>query len=97
MLDFYLINDDQVKPSSPQEKKLVGGLDDHTFENLKSKGVIDSRFDYYSDFRWGTPLIKQIREKILQKQIQSDSDVKQLLKLLDIADKEQSGLIAYSD
>ena len=97
MLEFYLINHDQVKPNSPQEKKHVGGLDDHTFENLKRKGIIDTRFDYYSDFRWGTAIIKQIHERIWQKQIQSDTDVKELRKLLDIADKEQSGLIAYGD
>jgi hypothetical protein len=97
MLIFYLINDDHVKPNTPQEKKHVGGLDDQTFENLKRKGIIDTRFDYYSDFRWGTAIIKQILEKISQKQIQSDNDVKELLKLLNIAEKEQSGLIAYCD
>lgn len=40
------------------------------------KGIIDKRFDYYSDFRLGTVLIKQIRQNILQKQLQADTDVK---------------------
>lgn len=99
MLDFYIINDNQSKPSYPEEIGLdfVDALDDKTFNNLQDKGVLDKRFDYYSDFRLGTILIKQIRQNILQKKIQVDEDVKKLLQLFDAADTKQSGLIAYCD
>jgi hypothetical protein len=99
MLDFYIIKDDQSKPNYPEQAGLefVGGLDDKTFDNLQNKGIIDSRFDYYSDFRLGTVLIKQIRQNILQKQLQADDDVKMLIQLFDAADMQQSGLIAYGD
>ena len=99
MLDFYIIKDDQAKPNHPQQLGLefVGGLDDKTYDNLQNKGIIDKRFDYYSDFRLGTVLIKQIRQTILQKQLQADSDVKKLTQLFDSADKNLSGLIAYGD
>jgi hypothetical protein len=99
MLDFYTIKDDQPKPSYPEQVGLefVGGLDDKTFDNLQSKGIIDTRFDYYSDFRLGTVLIKQIRQNILQKRMQADLDVKKLIHLLDVADMEENGLIAYGD
>lgn len=99
MLDFYTIKDDQSKPKYPEQTGLefVGGIDDITFYNLQSKGIIDERFDYYSDFRLGTASIKQIRQNIFQKQLQDDLDVKKLVQLFDIADKKQIGLIAYGD
>ena len=99
MLDFYIIKDDQVKPNYPEQLALefAGGLDTETFDNLQNKGIIDSRFDYYSDFRLETLLIKQIRLTIIQKQFQTDSDVKKLIQLFDTADEKQSGLLAYGD
>ena len=99
MLDFYIIKDDQSKPNYPEQLGLefVGGLEYKTFENLQNKGIIDRRFDYYSDFRLGTVLIKQIRQTIIEKQLQADSDVKKLTQLFDSADKNLSGLIAYGD
>ncbi len=99
MLDFYIIKDEQAKPNYPEQLGLefIGGLDDKTFGNLQNKGIIDRRFDYYSDFRLATLLIKQIRQTILQKQLQADSDVKKLTQLFDTAEKKQSGLIAYGD
>lgn len=99
MLDFYILKDDQALPNYPKQLGLefVGGLDEKTFFNLQNKGIIDSRFDYYSDFRLGTALIKQIRETILQKQLQADTDVKMLTQLFDRADKKQNGLIAFGD
>lgn len=99
MLDFYIIKDDQSKPGYPEQVGLefAGGLDEKTFDNLQDKGIIDTRFDYYSDFRIGTILIKQIRQTILQKKLQADTDVKKLLDIFEKADKAESGLIAYGD
>ncbi len=99
MLNFYIIKDDQAKPNYPEQLGLefVGGLDDNTFDNLHNKGIIDKRFDYYSDFRLETVQIKQIRQTIIQKQLQADDGVKKLTQLFDTADKKQSGLIAYGD
>jgi len=99
MLDFYTIHDDQAAPNHPMQLGLefVGGLDHRTFENLQRVGIIDRRFDYYSDFRLGTALIKQIRQAILQRQLQANSDVKMLTQLFDATDKNQSGLIAFGD
>ena len=99
MLDFYILKDDQALPNHPEKLGLefVGGLDEKTFHNLQNNGIFDKRFDYYSDFRLGTPLIQQIRQTILQKQLQADPDVKILTQLLDRAVKKQSGLIAYGD
>jgi hypothetical protein len=99
MLDFYLIRDDQPKygNSKRAELQFAGELDYECFENLKAKGLIDDRFDYYTDFRWGTDLIKQISEKIDKKVIESDSDIKKLIELLNMAIQNKCGLIAYSD
>lgn len=99
MLDFYILKDEQALPNYPEQIDLefVGGLDNKTFYNLQNNGIFDKRFDYYSDFRLGTTLIKQIREIILQKQLQADPDVKMLTQLFDTADKKRSGLIAFGD
>jgi hypothetical protein len=99
MLDFYIIKDDHATPNYPEQLGLefVGGLDDKTVRNLQNKGIIDRRFDFYSDFRLDTLLIQQIRQTIIQQQLDTDSDVKKLTQLFDAADKKQSGLIAYGD
>lgn len=97
MLDFYLIHNGQAKPGHPDQTGFIGALGKDVFERLVRKDVIPDRFVYYSDLRWGTALIKQMQQAIHQKQMQSDTDVRQILGLLDQADKNQSGLIAYGD
>ena len=99
MLDFYIIMDDQPKPNNPVQESLlyVGGLDDKTFENLKQKNIIDCRFYYYSDFRWGTNLIKQMQQTIKKNKLEMDNDIKALTALFDLADQKKSGLIAYGE
>ena len=43
MLDLYLITDKGT------QQHLAGFEEDH-FENLKKKGIINLRYDYYKDF-----------------------------------------------
>jgi len=99
MLDFYLIKDDQPTPSFPEKLglKFAGDLNDKTFYSLQNKGIIDKKLDYYSDFRLDLTAIKKINQNILIKDLQLDIDVKQLSQLLETAEREQSGLIAYGD
>lgn len=99
MLDFYLLRDDHPKPEYPEQAELefAGGLDYKSFENLRAKGLIADQFDYYTDFRWGMDLIRQIDKQIDKKSGESDSDVKQLIDLLNQALQKESGLIAYCD
>lgn len=99
MLDFYLIKDDEPQPNYPEQSgiQFAGSLDEKTFSNLKTKNVISDQFDYYSDFRWGTTIILQIRQRIMQKQVSDDSDVKKMIVLLEIAEKHGTGLMAFSD
>lgn len=98
MLDFYFISDNQTKPNYPdRDLELAGSLDVRTFDHLIRKGIIDSRFDYYSDFRWSETLVKQMRQTIENKQLSSDTDVKKFLEFIDLALSKQSGLMAYGD
>ena len=99
MLDFYLISDDQPKPRNPKQIELqfVGRLDYDCFEGLKLKGFIANQFDYCSDFRWGTNQIKLISEMVNKSAFQPTLDVKRLTELLDIAVRNNSGLLAYGD
>ncbi|MNK20320.1 hypothetical protein D3C87_385570 [compost metagenome] len=98
MLDFYLLADVENAPGYPEAARInnVGSIDFETFERLKAKRIIPERFDYHSDFRWDTVLIRQIWSNI-QKQAPSDSDMQPLLQLLDEAIANGSGLAAYAD
>ncbi|GAB5564132.1 MAG: hypothetical protein Wins2KO_11950 [Winogradskyella sp.] len=96
MLDFYLINDEQSKPNYPEQLNLefVSGNDYEAYERLLTKGVIDQRFDFYSDFRWSSHMIKKLFNKTKEKQ---DSDFTILNNILRKAMDKNSGLVAYSD
>ena len=62
-----------------------------TFENRKDKGIIDYRFDYYSDFRWNIELVKQISRKAAKKR-ESDTDFEKLFEILNEALVSKSGV-----
>ena len=99
MLDFYLIQDNQPKPNSPEQAglEIAGALDNDSFEYSLSKGLIDKRFDYYADFRWGSAMIKQIHEKMNQSEFKTDSKVKKFYDLINLAFNKKCGLIAICD
>ena len=97
MLHLYLLADDQPKPQNSNALPFAGELDETIVENLQDKGIIDERFDVYSTFRWGTDLIDQMRQTIQKKNMGRDADVLELLKLFDIAQKNNCGLMAYGD
>lgn len=96
MLDFYLIKDEQKKPDYPEQENLefVSGIDYNTYERLINKGVIDKRFDYYSDFRWNSQMIKQMMNKEVEK---LNPDIAKLNDILRKAIEKNSGLIAFCD
>lgn len=98
MLDFYLIQDDQAKPSNQGKSGLesAGRLDDNIFEELQNEGIIDQRFDCYSTFRWDRSLVNQIQVRLKSLNNQTDGANK-FNELLEKASKRQSGLIAYGD
>ncbi len=97
MLDFYIIPDSKGKPKPDKlnELEYVGGLEPEVFDRLVRKGFIDSRFDFYSDFRWGSQLIKQININI--REYNNDSDVNHLKKIIGKVQDVESGLIVYGD
>ncbi len=99
LLDFYLLQDSQHRPNSPEQLGLefVGALDDQTFHNLQKKGIIPERFDFYSDFRLGTIILMQIRKMILLKNLESDTDVSKFLEMVRKALEKECGLIAFGD
>lgn len=98
MLDFYIIKDKQTTPNYPEQASLefISGLNLKSFKNLQKKGIIDSQFNYYSDFRWNNLLTKQINMKISKIKVQ-DSDMKKLISILEKAIEAESGIIAYCD
>ncbi|MFH7017057.1 hypothetical protein [Flavobacterium sp. FlaQc-47] len=97
MLDFYLIHDEQITQESPSDLEFIDNLDDKTFQNLKTKKIIPDNYDYFSDFRWNTTVIKQILNIASNQETQNDTDIQQLKQILSIADNRKSGLIAFAD
>ena len=98
MLDFYLIKENQPSPLSPEKDKVeyLAGLDSKSFANLSLKGIIVAKFDYYSDFRWNTSLIKQYHLKILNCN-KLDTDIESLKLMLEKAIKLKREIIAFCD
>lgn len=98
MLDFYFISDTQpFKPDDNTTLEAAGGIELEVFERLQRKGIIDGRFDYFSDFRWSTVLVKQLIENAEAEKFIADTDVKQLLRILLPARHRGLGLVALSD
>lgn len=97
MLDFYIISDSDGKPRPDKLDQFdyAGGIESDMFDRLVRKGIVDSRFDFYSDFRWGYQLVMQIDSKT--KGLENDSDIKVLKSILNKAVNSKSGLIAYGD
>ena len=92
MLDFYLIPDEQSNPDYPEESHLtfVGSLDYETYNRLLITEVVDSRFHYYSDFRWDSKMVIQILDRV-------GDNSESLRKILLKAVESKSGVIAYGD
>ena len=99
MLDFYIINDKHSNPDYPKQINFeyVGGLEYRTFENLKTKGLIEDSFDYYSDFRWNSNFVKQKYNSLIKIENQNDSDIRTFFELISKAKEVNCGLIAYCD
>ncbi|MBD0296596.1 MAG: hypothetical protein ICV84_15590 [Flavisolibacter sp.] len=103
MLDFYLVKDESPSPKSSAGLELAGRLSEPAFEELQSQQVIESRFDYYTDFRWSSHQVRQKVDALMKRQSdprkqpnQSDSEAI-LLTILEKAVGNQSGLVAYAD
>jgi len=98
MLDFYLISDSELtpKPDKLDELEYLGGLHEDVYGRLIKKGIIENRYDYYSDFRWTSNDVKLIVERF--KNISShDSDVRLLKKITEKAIKSSFGIITLCD
>ncbi|BDD00833.1 hypothetical protein [Persicobacter psychrovividus] len=98
MLNFFVIADEDAKPTPAQLHDMphVGEIDDKTFFHLMQLGIIDSRFNYYSDFRWSTDTIAQVFRKISGAD-NDDPCVEKLLTILIEAKSAKKGLIAVGD
>lgn len=98
MLDFYYIADTtHFKPDGTDALEKAGSIELNVFDRLQRKGIIDSRFDYFSDFRWSAVLVKQLVEKASAGKFVHDTDVKQLLHILLPAMDRGTGLAALAD
>jgi hypothetical protein len=95
MLDFYLIDDSVSKPLYREKIGLefVGGINEKDFELYQSLGLIDKRYDYYSDFRLNSSTVKTMYKDLREKKLESINLAVMLCKAID----KNSGLIAYCD
>ena len=105
MIDFYKIPDNTPKPDWPEKIGLVkiDGLEIDDFEDLKSRKLVPTRFDYWTDFRWDSKSTLDIYNLVLRlypKLNKSNISIKSVNIFHNIlleAVKDSSGLIAYSD
>lgn len=106
MLDFYLIKDqDSVNSvSTDADSELVGTLSEEAFKTLQSQGIIESKYDYWANFRWPCDEVKFMFEMLLEKypllrnaNETVDSQALELFTLLNKAVWKNYGLAAFSD
>ncbi len=97
MLDFYVIPDSSEKPKPEDLENLeyAGGLELSTYNRLVRKGLIDSRFDFYSDFRWGSRLLRHMESSV--QDFENDTDAGLLKRIIEKAISRRSGLMAIGD
>lgn len=99
MLDFFLINDSQPKPNRNSKLEHIGGIEDELFYQLRSESIIDSWFDYYSDFRWGSEIVARLFLKLQQrpKSATLQKEERAFSAILQKAVDARSGLLAFGD
>lgn len=99
MLDFFLINDDEPTPDTPDGYVHAGGLTLEIYERLQRFEIIDTRFCYFDDFRWSRETIAALQARLDIAFIQSpnNTDYLEFAQLLNIATTAESGLFAVAD
>ncbi len=90
MLDLYLITDKGTKQH-------LGGLEEDHFENLKKKGIINMRYDYYKDFTLRQEEILQMQKNIHLKGLENDPEVAHLLSFLFTVSAVNGSIAAEAD
>jgi hypothetical protein len=106
MLDFYLIDDEQAKPSYPEQTNLeyAGGINLATFEELQRLRFIEDRFDFWTDYRWSNQQVKQKSDVLIkdypdlpENRYKPEKPEKTLWMILEKAVRTGQGLIAFAD
>ncbi|WP_088842000.1 hypothetical protein [Hymenobacter gelipurpurascens] len=99
MLDFYLIKDSQPTQSEITDLEYLGGIREALFSQLQTEGIIEPRFDFYSDFRWGSEMAARMLVT-LQKRLPcapQQMECKSFIALLHKAVGANGGLLAVGD
>jgi len=98
MLDFYLIPDSEPtpRPEKVDELEYIGGIDEVAYTRLIKKGIIENRYEYYSDFRWSSKEVKQIAEYLKNKP-NDDSDINILKTIIERTLNSKTGIISLCD
>lgn len=99
MLDFYWIRDEQPMPEYPEQAGLryAGGIPMEVWERLQRKGILDQELSYFSDFRWSRQDIRRMRQRMEDRSMSSDTDIRLLDHLLNPAFAADYGLMAVGD
>lgn len=99
MPTFYLIPDQLPLSQAPsrQDLALAGKMEVGTFIRLKRKGLIEERFHPASDFRWDSESVRSMANALGRILWQLDEDLLPLRNLLDLALRENCGLMAFAD
>lgn len=99
MLDFYDIARGSETPDHPDLEKLqeIGSLDLKTFVNLQKKGIIEESYNFFSDFRWDEPKLILMLNKCNTSRFEGDTEVQQLLTIIQANAERGMDVIAYCD
>ena len=106
MLSFYLLADEVPKPRPTQVAELLpaGQLSEESFTQLQQARLLESRLNYYTDFRWSSAAVQVKLQLLLQRFPQlrptatpTATPEQQLLLILLNASAQSFGIIALAD
>ncbi|AYA38307.1 hypothetical protein D3Y59_15420 [Hymenobacter oligotrophus] len=103
MLDFYLLEDDALRPSPARLAELpkAGQLSADDFTDLQNQRIIEKRLDHWQDFRWSNGIVNMKLQLLLHRYPQltpatplADTPEQRLFLLLLNASAANTGLLA---
>lgn len=99
MLHFYYIDDNIKSPNYPEEinLKFAFELDYKSFIDLQNHEIVNSKFNYFTDFRWNTKTVTQLLQAIENKQNNFNKNIEKFQTNLHQTLELKTGLIAYCD
>ncbi|GAA4378012.1 hypothetical protein [Hymenobacter koreensis] len=106
MLDFYLLDDGAAIPNPVRLAELpkAGELSEEEFTHLQKLRIIETRLDFYHNFRWSSDMVTMKLQLLLRRypdltpaSATPDAEAQRFFLILLNASSASTGLLAIAD